>query len=121
MINFLTQRTSMCMIINLIKNKDILFLKPVTIELLLINSDLNDSIKENLIRDFCNLKSFKLKNRNLSSSKEYALLNSDFKKQTKFSKDYLDLLYHSKYARHFFTEKHIMNPKKKNGVPNVNF
>ena len=88
-------------------------LKTGAIELLLINSDLNDFIKENLIRDFCNLKSFKLKNRNLSSSKEYALLNSNFKKQTKFSKEYLDLLYHSKYARHFFTEKHIINQKEK--------
>jgi hypothetical protein len=41
------------------------------------------------------------------------LLNSNFKKQTKFSKEYLDLLYHSKYARHFFTEKHIIIQKEK--------
>ena len=82
-------------------------LKTNTIELLLINSNVSDSIKEVLIKDFCNLKSFKLKNRNLSSSKEYALLNSNFKKQTKFSKEYLDLLYHSKYASHFFTDSYI--------------
>ncbi|MDG1790595.1 MAG: putative capsular polysaccharide synthesis family protein [Flavobacteriaceae bacterium] len=82
-------------------------LKTNAIELLLINSNVSDSIKEVLIKDFCNLKSFKLKNRNLSSSKEYALLNSNFKKQTKFSKEYLDLLYHSKYASHFFTDSYI--------------
>ncbi len=88
-------------------------LKTDAIEILLINSDINDSVKEDLIKNFCNLKSFKLKNRNLSSSKEYALLNSNFKKQTKFSKEYLDLLYNSKYASHFFTEKHIINQKEK--------
>jgi hypothetical protein len=88
-------------------------IKKDNIELLLINSNVADKIKEELISDFCDLTTFTLKNRNVSSTKEYATYYKDFKNNIKFSTSYLNKLYDSKYAKHFFTEKHIKNQLEK--------
>lgn len=75
--------------------------------ILLMNSSLDDSVKEELIVDFCNLTTFKLNNRNVGSTKEYANLYKDFKSRIRFSKEYLNQLYKSKYTQHFFSEQII--------------
>ncbi len=95
------------------KEKGYQLLKKGHIEVLLINSNVTDPIKEKLICDFCDLKTFNLKNRNVSSTKEYAEYYKEFKYNIKFSKEYLNELYDSNYAKHFFTEKHIENQKEK--------
>lgn len=77
------------------------------VELLLMNSDIRDNLKEKLISNFCDLPEFKLKNINRSIDKEYSKLFSDFKNQIKFSNEYLQSQYESKYATHFFTKEHI--------------
>jgi len=95
------------------KEKGYKIIKKGNIELLLLNSNIADPLKEELISDFCDLKSFTLKNRNVSSKKEYAANYKDFKNKIKFSKEYLNRLYDSKYAQHFFTEKYIKNQIEK--------
>ena len=95
------------------KEKGYKLIKKDNIELLLLNSNVDDSLKENLISAFCDLESFTLKNRNISSTKKYAANYKEFKNNIKFSKEYLNRLYNSKYAQHFFTEKHIKNQYEK--------
>lgn len=95
------------------KEKGYKIIKKNNIELLLINSNVSDPLKEELIKDFCDLKTFKLKNRNVSSTKQYATYYNDFKNNIRFSIAYLDQLYNSKYAQHFFTEEHIKNQIEK--------
>lgn len=95
------------------KDKGYQIIKKEPIEVLLINSNVADPIKEKLIMDFCDLKTFTLKNRNISSTKEYAAYYKEFKSNIKFSKEYLNQLYDSNYAKHFFSEKHIEAQKQK--------
>ena len=95
------------------KEKGYKLIKKDNIELLLINSNVDDKIKEKLISDFCDLKEFKLKNSNVSSKKEYATYYKNFKHTIRFSKEYLNKLYDSNYAQHFFSEKHIKNQIEK--------
>lgn len=95
------------------KEKGYQIVKIESIEVLIVNSNVADSKKEDLIRDFCELKYFKLKNRNVSTSKEYADYYKEFKEKARFSKEYLNKLYGSNYAKHFFTDKHIENQKEK--------
>jgi len=95
------------------KEKGCQIIKKGNIELLLLNSNIADSLKEELISNFCDLETFTLKNRNVSSTKEYASNYKDFKNNIKFSTAYLNKLYGSKYAQHFFTEKHIKDQIEK--------
>ncbi len=91
------------------KEKGYQLIKNNNVELLLINSNVDNKIKEALIADFCNLKKFELKNWNVSSEKEYATNYKDFKKSMRFTKEYLNKMYNSNYVQHFFTENHIKN------------
>lgn len=83
------------------------------VEVLLLNSAISDSKKEELIGNFCNVNVFKLENRNQSHQKEFAALYSRFKSEIRFSEEYLDRLYYSNYAKHFFSKTHIENQLKK--------
>jgi hypothetical protein len=69
--------------------------------------------KEELIADFCKLESFQLENKNVASQKEYAAFYKEFKRNMKFTMDYLNQLYSSKYAQHFFRDDHINNQIEK--------
>ena len=95
------------------KEKGYKIIKKDHVELLLINSNVADSVKEELISNFCDLKTFTLKNRNVSTTKEYASNYKDFKNNIRFSTAYLNKLYDSKYANHFFNENHINSQMKK--------
>ena len=84
-------------------NKDIGYqiIKNDNTEILLISSHLTDELKELLIKDFCGLKEFKLKNQNISSNKDYATLYQNFKNEANFDESYLNELYESKYVKHY--------------------
>lgn len=88
-------------------------IKKNNVEILLINSQVADEKKEDLLIDFCDLKTFVLKNRNLSHKKEFAALYTQFKSEIRFSEEYLDRLYSSNYAKHFFSKTHIEKQLKK--------
>ncbi len=82
-------------------------------EILLLKSDLEDSLKEKLVRNFCNLENLTLKNVNITSAKKEATLYIDFKKHIKFSKEYLENQLESRYMNHFFTEEEKIGLYKK--------
>jgi len=89
------------------KEKGFQIIKENYVEVLLINSNVDNKLKEELIAKFCELKDFKLENRNISSEKEYAEYYKEFKNTMRFSKEYINQLYGSKYAKHFFSEEYI--------------
>jgi hypothetical protein len=75
-----------------------------TAEVLLMDSQLIDSKKEELIQDFCEVASFKLRNVNVTSQATYAKLYADFKEYIRFRESYLNHQLDSKYTTHFFTQ-----------------
>ncbi|MEQ3795457.1 putative capsular polysaccharide synthesis family protein [Gilvirhabdus luticola] len=70
-----------------------------TVSVLLVRSDLPDFRKENLISEFCSIQDFELTNTNLNTSSLY----QKFKNNIKFSKKYLEDIYNSDLAVHFFS------------------
>ncbi|MDY8138864.1 putative capsular polysaccharide synthesis family protein [Aquimarina sp. 2201CG5-10] len=87
------------------KEKGYLITKYKDTELLLINSSLNDKIKETTIRDFCRVEHFELKNINVTEKSNVSLLYTEFKNKIRFSEEYLSCLLDTKYMNHFFPEK----------------
>jgi hypothetical protein len=81
------------------------------VELLLLRHDLNDNLKESLVKDFIDMKDFQLINRNIGSKKDYAEM---YKKVLKlpFPKEYVDNMLNSKYTGHFYKEDEAKVRKK---------
>lgn len=75
------------------------------VKTLLINCYLNDAVKEDLIEEFCGISNFKLSNTNVRSEGNASVLYKDFKNYIKFPEHYLNEVYNSKYALHFFSEE----------------
>lgn len=82
-------------------------------ELLLMQSEINDSIKEKLIAEFISYPNFKLKRHNESKSKPYSLLYNKFINEVKFPKKYLDTICNFRYTKHFYTEEFMNKTRKK--------
>jgi len=76
--------------------------------LLIMRHDLDDRIKEKLIADFLEIKSFHIYRLNEASSKEYAEIYKKFINSISLSDDYLHKMLNSKYAHHFFTKNERM-------------
>lgn len=74
------------------------------IELLILKSELDNQIKENVIKDFLNLKNFKIRNMNMARNKYYAKNYAIFKKNIKFSVRLLYYFLNSRYMIHFYTK-----------------
>ena len=74
------------------------------VEVLLMDSRLKDSKKEELIKDFCDTPNFQLSNVNVTSQAKHANLYADFKEYIRFRESYLNHQLDSKYASHFFTQ-----------------
>ena len=81
--------------------------------LLIMRHDLYDPLKENLIRDFLNLKSFHLLRTNVSSSKEYAEKYKEFITSIKIPVEYSERMLSSKYASHFFSDEELFDIHRK--------
>ena len=75
------------------------------VEVILIDSQMDDSKKERLIADFLGLSHFALQNVNLTSQAKHAQLYSNFKAHIRFDKTYINQQLDSKYFNHFFTEE----------------
>lgn len=56
---------------------------------------------------FLDIEDFKLANENISSEKEYADLYKKMKKKIKLPDTYIEKMYSSKMAKHFYTEREI--------------
>ena len=84
-----------------------------SIRLLVMRSELNDSEKVKVIKDFLKLDSFQLVNRNISAQKEYASTYRDFKMNVKLPLDFVDKMCKSKYFNHFYEQDVIDAVRKK--------
>ena len=73
---------------------------------------LNKSISE-AMNFFLGIKDFNLINENISSEKEYAELYNKVKKKIKLPEAYIEKMYSSKMAQHFYTSSEIEVFKKK--------
>ena len=73
------------------------------VELLLINTKVENSLKEKLIKDFCKIDNFKLIDTNITTHGKASNLYTDFKEYIRFNETYLSRLLNSKYFDHFFT------------------
>ncbi len=90
-------------------------IKKDNVSLLLMKHDVPDHIKEEIIRTFIDVPSFKLKNANISEQKEYAQSYNEVKK-LKLPKEYVDRMLASKYTQHFYRND-IQKLKEKFSLP----
>lgn len=74
-------------------------------DILIMDSAIEDNVKERLISEFCEIEDFKLINKNITGQRKSSSLYADFKRQVRFSEQYLSRLLDSKYAVHFFSVK----------------
>ena len=89
------------------KEKGSIIINKGNVDILLMKSEITDEQKELLISSFLNLKEFKITRQNVGDEKKYMKTYSLFKREVKFESAYLDMLYLSKYARHFYTDEEI--------------
>lgn len=73
------------------------------LEILVLDSAVQDSIKERLIGEFSGIRDFKLTNKNITEQSRASDLYTKFKEHVRFSEAYLNSLLDSKYAVHFFS------------------
>jgi len=59
------------------------------------------------IKKFLDIDNFTLHQANAACTKAYDTLYKEFKKKIIFPKQYLDMMYNSKYAQHFYTKKEL--------------
>ncbi|QRM89035.1 hypothetical protein FG167_07225 [Lacinutrix sp. WUR7] len=74
-------------------------------EMLLMHCDLADAEKEKLIKTFCAVSNFQLTNTNVRAASASSDLYIAFKNYMQFPEEYIQDMYTSKYAMHFFSEK----------------
>ncbi|MEP0262725.1 putative capsular polysaccharide synthesis family protein [Dokdonia sp.] len=87
------------------KAKGYTIIKDSQVDVLVLNSNLDDALKSKLVGDFCDVKDFTIKNVNVTEAKKGAALYAEFKSYIRFSKSYLDDQLESKYMNHFFTKE----------------
>lgn len=88
--------------------------------LLVMRSEVSDDAKINAVKDFLSLSSLQLKNKNISSDKEYAGIYTLFKKEVNLPEDYINQMCGSKYFKHFYNKETITSIKNKWGGRNNN-
>jgi hypothetical protein len=80
--------------------------------LLIIKMESLSSLEEPLAKLF-NVNEFVLKPTNRSDFKVYKTAYDRFRQEIRFSKEYLDFHYNSRYATHFYTKKELSDFRKK--------
>lgn len=97
---------------NFDKEKGFSFIIERDIQIMVIKMEkLNELEKE--IGDFLNISEFKLHNVNRGGKKWYADLYNDFKNEFIPTIEYVDMLYETKFMRHFYTKKEIDEFRRK--------
>ena len=77
------------------------------IELLVIKLEIDDTIKVSAISEFLGIRPFVILRTNIANKKNYAQTYRSFRKTFPFSQTFLDTMYNSQYAHHFYTEQEI--------------
>jgi hypothetical protein len=81
--------------------------------LLLIRLEDLDSCAPKAIEDFLGIENFKIMKSNVGTQKAYSQQYHEFLKHIKLPAAYIDRMYNSKYAQHFYSEHEIENMIKK--------
>ena len=79
------------------------------VSILIMHSAIDDISKAKHIKKFIDAKTIDIQNRNITANSKAADLYSQFKNTTRFDLNYLNNLYQSKYAKHFFTDSQRQN------------
>jgi hypothetical protein len=87
--------------------------KNKNIELLVLRIDVDDRVKEKIVREFLGFNDFVLSNTNVAKDKKYAKKYNEFKKNAVLPDEYLDEMCSSKYFRHFYSDDEIRKIRKK--------
>jgi hypothetical protein len=82
-------------------------------DLLVIKLEELNFCAEEAFKKFFGLDSFKLANANIARKKEYYETYRNFTKLVKFDHEYLNMMYNSKYMKHFYSEEEVESFMKK--------
>lgn len=75
------------------------------INLLILRCEMDDRVKAQAIADFLGLDAFEIIRSNVASEKSYARQYAEFKERIRIPPALLDLMYNSKFSRHFYTSE----------------
>ncbi len=75
------------------------------INLLVLRCEMDDQVKARAIADFLGLDAFELIRSNIASEKSYARQYAEFKERIRIPPDLLDLMYNSRFSRHFYSSE----------------
>ncbi|UCG33965.1 MAG: hypothetical protein JSU68_04870 [Phycisphaerales bacterium] len=76
-------------------------------ELIVLRSELDDSLKERALRDFLGLDELRMRRANVGEEKDHARLYRRFRDSARLPDSYVERLLGSRYARHFYTQQEI--------------
>lgn len=83
------------------------------IRLLVMRVELNDEEKAKAIGDFLGMSDVRLRNANISDSKEYAAMYAAFRDGVKLPPEYISKMCDSKYFKHFYSREVIEATRRK--------
>lgn len=89
-----------------------IYRKP-TVELLLMRLEDVDRCAPQAFLEFLNINDFKIVKQNEASKKQYSQLYARFKAEAVFPRHYVDGVYGSKYARHFYSDAELAAFRRK--------
>ena len=76
-------------------------------ELLVLRCELDDAVKQAALAGFLGLGSFKITRANVGAEKDYASVYGRFRESVRLPDSYLEWMYTSRYARHFYAPREI--------------
>lgn len=83
------------------------------IELLVIRSEIDNTIKIEAISKFLGLNDLSIKQKNVGHKKDYARTYDEFLDQVKLPRDYIEMMCESQYYRHFYSSDDIHASKRR--------
>ncbi len=95
------------------KEKGYTVIEHGVLQLLILKCEIPDSTKEEAIARFVGIDDFKMLKSNVAADKVYAEQYKLFKETIRFPDAYLDRMYNSKFARHFYSESELSRFREK--------
>ncbi len=89
------------------KDKGYKIYKRGNVSVLLLKLEKLNEIAKIAFREYLGVDVIKIKNQNLGENKEYSSVYKRFKESVKLPKSYVDLMYNSKFALHFYSNEEI--------------
>jgi hypothetical protein len=82
---------------------------------LILRTDLPDGDKEQQVKDFLKISNFSIERLNVKAARNKGDLYREFTSQLTVPKTWLDTIYSSPYAQHFFSQQEITDAKQRYG------